>query len=113
MLSEFRSRSELVFNSGVSSPVNSSRSEASDAPIRKKLRLCYISNPNIIHTRRWVGWFAKRGHMVCLLADVPTKEPWSEVPVIDLSEFFRAPIIRCGCSDIFANGDPTSCTHTG
>ncbi|HSB66497.1 MAG TPA: glycosyltransferase family 4 protein [Anaerolineales bacterium] len=60
----------------------------------KKLRLLYVSNPNSIHTRRWVSWFAKRGHMVCLLADVPPKGSWSEVQVIDLSKFFYAPIIR-------------------
>jgi glycosyltransferase involved in cell wall biosynthesis len=61
---------------------------------QRGLRLCYISNPNIIHTRRWVGWFARRGHTVCLLADVPPREPWLEVPVIDLSAHFSAPVIR-------------------
>jgi L-malate glycosyltransferase len=60
----------------------------------RKLRLLYISNPNSIHTRRWINWFVRRGHVVCLLADVPLKEPWSEVQVIDLSKFFYAPIIR-------------------
>ncbi len=60
----------------------------------RRLRLCYISNPNIVHTRRWAGWFARRGHTVCLLADVPPKEPWSEVPVIDLSAIFRGPVVR-------------------
>jgi glycosyltransferase involved in cell wall biosynthesis len=58
------------------------------------MRLCFISNPNNTHTRRWVGWFAKHGHTVSLLADVPMQEPWSEVPVIDLSKIFYAPIIR-------------------
>jgi len=58
------------------------------------MRLCFISNPNSTHTRRWVSWFAKRGHTVCLVADVPLQEPWSEVPVIDLSKIIYAPIIR-------------------
>jgi glycosyltransferase involved in cell wall biosynthesis len=58
------------------------------------MRLCFISNPNNTHTRRWVGWFAKHGHTVSLLADVPLKEPWPEVPVIDLSKFFYTPIVR-------------------
>jgi glycosyltransferase involved in cell wall biosynthesis len=58
------------------------------------MRLCFISNPNSTHTRRWVGWFAKHGHTVCLLADVAMQEPWSEVPVIDLSKIINAPIIR-------------------
>jgi glycosyltransferase involved in cell wall biosynthesis len=61
---------------------------------QNKLRLCYISNPNLIHTRRWVTWFARRGHTVCLLADVPLKENWLDVPVIDLSKFFYARYIR-------------------
>jgi glycosyltransferase involved in cell wall biosynthesis len=58
------------------------------------MRLCIISNPNSTHTRRWVGWFARRGHTVSLVADVPLLEPWTEVPVIDLSKIFYAPIIR-------------------
>ncbi len=61
---------------------------------QQNLRLCYISNPNLIHTRRWVSWFSRRGHTVCLLADVPLKEPWSDVPVIDLSKIFYARYIR-------------------
>ncbi len=65
-----------------------------NGPSPVKLRLCYISNPNLIHTRRWVSWFAQHGHTVCLLADVPLKEDWSEVPVIDLSKIFYAPVIR-------------------
>ena len=60
----------------------------------KKLRLCFISNPNSIHTRRWVSWFARQGHTVCVLADVPPKEPWEEISVIDLSRYFYAPIVR-------------------
>jgi glycosyltransferase involved in cell wall biosynthesis len=71
----------------------SSCADITDTP-QYKLRLCFISNPNIIHTQRWVGWFVKRGHTVCLLADVPLMEPWSEVPIIDLSEIFYARVIR-------------------
>jgi glycosyltransferase involved in cell wall biosynthesis len=59
-----------------------------------KLRLCYISNPNSIHTRRWVSWFAAQGHTICVLADVPFTRPWPEMQVIDLSQFFHAPVIR-------------------
>ena len=59
-----------------------------------KLRLCYISNPNLIHTRRWISWFAQHGHTVCLLADVPLKEVWSDVQVIDLSKIFYARFVR-------------------
>ncbi len=58
------------------------------------MRLCYISNPNSPHTRRWVGWFAERGHTVCLLADVPVQQPWPGIELIDLSKKFYAPLIR-------------------
>jgi glycosyltransferase involved in cell wall biosynthesis len=58
------------------------------------MRLCFISNPNSTHTRRWVSWFARHGHTVCLIADVPLQESWTEVPVIDLSKIFHAPIVR-------------------
>jgi glycosyltransferase involved in cell wall biosynthesis len=68
--------------------------ENKDLTPQAKLRLCFISNPNLIHTRRWVSWFARRGHTICLLADVPLKEPWQEVPVIDLSKIFYARFIR-------------------
>jgi glycosyltransferase involved in cell wall biosynthesis len=61
---------------------------------QRKLRLCYISNPNSIHTQRWVSWFRRRGHKICLLADVPLKGSLSETYIIDLSEKFYAPIIR-------------------
>ena len=58
------------------------------------MRLCFISNPNISHTRRWIGWFARHGHQTILLADVPVKEPWQDIRVIDLSKSFYAPIVR-------------------
>jgi glycosyltransferase involved in cell wall biosynthesis len=61
---------------------------------QRKLRLCYISNLNSSHTRRWIDWFARHGHETCLLADVPVKEAWQGTQVIDLSKFFYAPIIR-------------------
>jgi glycosyltransferase involved in cell wall biosynthesis len=41
-----------------------------------------------------VSWFARQGHTVCLLADVPVREPWSEVPIFDMSKIINAPIIR-------------------
>ncbi len=33
------------------------------------MRLCVIANPNSIHTRRWVGYFAARGHEVHLVGE--------------------------------------------
>ncbi len=58
------------------------------------MRICFISNPNSTHTRRWVGWFARHGHEVQLLADVPVQEPWADVPVTDLSKLTYAPMVR-------------------
>jgi glycosyltransferase involved in cell wall biosynthesis len=37
------------------------------------LRLCVIANPNSIHTHRWVGYFAQRGHQVHLIGDKPPR----------------------------------------
>ena len=94
MLYEFRSGKEIADNLGIPQHGNPNISEDNDLTPQPKLRLCYISNPNTVHARRWVNWFAKRGHTVCLLADVPLKAPWTEIPVIDLSKIFYAPIIR-------------------
>jgi L-malate glycosyltransferase len=58
------------------------------------MRLCFISNPNSTHTRRWVSWFARRGHSVYLLADVRLQEPWLDIPIFDLTRLIRTPIIR-------------------
>ena len=58
------------------------------------MRLCFISDPNSTHTRRWVSWFARRGHTVCLLADIRPKGPWVDTPMVDLSRLSYAPIIR-------------------
>ncbi len=58
------------------------------------MRLCFISDPNSVHTRRWVNWFAQRGHMIRVVADVPLKESWEGVEVVDLSKSFFAPVIR-------------------
>ncbi|HEX2222481.1 MAG TPA: glycosyltransferase [Candidatus Limnocylindria bacterium] len=36
-------------------------------PADGRMRLAFIADPNSIHTRRWVGFFARRGHSVHLL----------------------------------------------
>jgi L-malate glycosyltransferase len=36
-------------------------------PAPKPLTLAFIADPNSIHTRRWIGFFAERGHRVHLL----------------------------------------------
>ena len=37
------------------------------------MRLCVISNPNSIHTHRWVDYFVGRGHEVTLIGDLPLR----------------------------------------
>ena len=37
------------------------------APVSRPLRLAYLADPNSVHTRRWLGFFAERGHEVHLL----------------------------------------------
>lgn len=39
------------------------------------MRLCIISNPNSIHTHRWVEYFVQRGHDVTLIGDLPLRRP--------------------------------------
>jgi glycosyltransferase involved in cell wall biosynthesis len=34
------------------------------------MRLAFVAPPNSIHTRRWVGWFARAGHAVSLVDPV-------------------------------------------
>lgn len=38
-----------------------------DARVSRPLRLAYLADPNSVHTRRWLGFFADRGHEVHLL----------------------------------------------
>jgi len=33
----------------------------------RPLSLAFLGDPNSIHTRRWVGWFAAHGHRVTML----------------------------------------------
>jgi glycosyltransferase involved in cell wall biosynthesis len=35
--------------------------------IERPLRLGFLAEPNSIHTRRWIGWFARAGHEVHLV----------------------------------------------
>lgn len=37
------------------------------------LRLAFLADPNSLHTRRWVAWFAERGHEVTLLDPFDTR----------------------------------------
>ena len=58
------------------------------------MKLCYIANPNSVHTRRWLNWFASRGHKVSLIADTPLLEPWPAIQVYDLPARLNLKIVR-------------------
>ena len=58
------------------------------------MRLLFISNPNNIHTRRWVSWFARHGHEVCVIGDTRLVEPWPGVELFDLPARFDASALR-------------------
>jgi len=58
------------------------------------VRLCFISNPNSTHTRRWVDWFIKQGHQVCLIADDLLLYPWSGLTIYRLPERLNTPVLR-------------------
>jgi glycosyltransferase involved in cell wall biosynthesis len=58
------------------------------------LRICFISNPNSPHTHRWVKWFARRGHSVCLVADTPVQEPPDGIPLFNLPARFNLPVLK-------------------
>jgi L-malate glycosyltransferase len=60
----------------------------------RPLKLCYISNPNSIHTRRWLNWFVQQGHNVTLLADAPVHVDYPGVTVIDMAKRFNTRVVR-------------------
>jgi glycosyltransferase involved in cell wall biosynthesis len=66
-------------------------SEGSSAIVRAdaRLELAFLGDPNSVHLRRWVGFFAERGHRVTLL--VPAgQEVDSGLPAsIELESFHR------------------------
>jgi glycosyltransferase involved in cell wall biosynthesis len=39
------------------------------------VRLCYLANPNSIHTQRWLRYFAQQGHEIHLIGDYDLQRP--------------------------------------
>jgi len=64
--------------------------------VSRALRLGFIADPNSIHTRRWIGWFARAGHETHLIdpfaASIDTGLP-PEVMVHRLEPPGGAPLI--------------------
>lgn len=58
------------------------------------MKIAFISNPNSTHTRRWVNWFARRGHDVITIADTLLDEPWEYVELYNLPARFNLPAVK-------------------
>lgn len=50
-----------------STPVSQTSADAAPELGERPLALAFLGDPNSIHTRRWVGWFAAHGHRVTML----------------------------------------------
>jgi len=35
----------------------------------EKMKICFLSDPNYVHTQRWARYFLKRGHEACIIGD--------------------------------------------
>ncbi len=62
----------------------------------RRLRLCYIANPNSPHTVRTVRPFVERGHQVHLITDRPARRAWPGATLYDLSGSFRGRLPKLG-----------------
>jgi glycosyltransferase involved in cell wall biosynthesis len=59
------------------------------------LKICYIANPNIAHTRRWSGYFASSGYEVHLIGEhKPARKPAPGVVFHDLTAYTNLRKIR-------------------
>lgn len=56
----------------------------------KRLKICYIANPNSIHTKRWLRYFADQGHKIHLISLTDYNEKISGVICHDLKVKFEA-----------------------
>lgn len=56
------------------------------------MRLCFIANPESIHTRRWVRYFAERGHEVHLIGEHATR--YNPPPGVTFHDLTRQVDIR-------------------
>lgn len=63
------------------------------------MKLCYITNPNAIHARRWLEHFAKRGHEVYLLTIV------NEFAPIEGVKIYYIPPVPLKLSKKFGRGE--------
>ncbi len=62
--------------------------------IDRPLRLCYIANPNSIHTLRWLRYFAQVGHEVHLIPDRMPRRQLQGIKLHPLSRLWDLPKLR-------------------
>ncbi len=60
----------------------------------RSFKVLFISNPNSIHTRRWLDWFCAKGHTVGLIADAPLQDPWPGIEIFDIATKYNASLTR-------------------
>jgi glycosyltransferase involved in cell wall biosynthesis len=58
------------------------------------MRLCFIADPNAPHTRRWLEYFAGRGHEVHLITDYRPTTSFADISVHDLTSVFNVRKVR-------------------
>jgi len=49
------------------------------------MKLCFIANSNTAHTRRWLAYFAARGHEVHIITEHRPESPFLDVTLHDLT----------------------------
>lgn len=64
---------------------------AAEAPVEEPLVVAFLGDPNSVHTRRWMTFFAERGHAVTLLVDEGVAIDLGLSPAINLK---RVPLTR-------------------
>ena len=60
----------------------------------RPLRLCYIANPNSIHTLRWLRYFVEVGHEVHLIPDRVPRSQLEGIKLHPLSRLWDLPKLR-------------------
>jgi len=58
------------------------------------MRICFLAGPGSIHTRRWVSWFAQKGHDVHIVFPESIFSPYSiKVDGTSLHPFRTMPMV--------------------
>lgn len=58
------------------------------------MKICYLADASIIHSRRWAGWFAAQGHEVLLISTSSAGPQIPGVKLIHLAGMRNLPVIK-------------------